>query len=527
MRVVLLPIAFLVLAARMAVAAPGFVVLGDQTVRHRAVRAPFPPSGSGIAVTLDETRAASGLISTQGGSLSATAADGSRFTLTLPPGALLSDEQITMTPVTATDRLPFSGGLRAAVQLQPEGLRLLQPATLVIDGAQPLNSGGQRAIGFGYHRTGDEFHLFPAVISGSHAELALMHFSGYGVGSGSDGDVQAQQQRAPASAEDRAQQDIAAGLERFAVLQAWWVVLLGQLQGAATDPHQFDSVFFEFLTWRSLALTEPMAIPLIETGWTYVSTALVSAIQNAQSECVRDPSRVRLMLHLIAIAKQPELQMRSNALSIARPLVSKCLTFELQFDSDMGVNSEGSRYDAHVKSTVTFRMELDQNDKPIVIPASAPLSWVNYSVFHAGCTTQTQTTGSTFTIANDASGTLSRIEFFLDLSDDTMLESRPRDITLTIDHGGPVDREISFTCGDHTEFLPSGPELWKTGWAAFHGGQFGENERISENLTQIRNWDFRGGQLFAQKVYSRSSPPGPPVIATEMTTLQLFHTPLP
>src|SRR5438132_1357763 len=223
-----------------------------QSVRHRAVL-PSPPSQSGL--TLDLSRASTGSISTNGGSLSATAADGTRFTLTVPAGAFLSDEDITMIPVAAMTRLPFSGGLRAAVQLQPEGLRLQQPATLTIDAAQPLSLTGQKPIAFGYHGDGDALYLFPAVMSGSHAEFALMHFSGYGAGSGTDGDVQAQQQRTPANPEDRAQQDIAAGIARYTALQAWWAVLIGQLQGAATDPNTFEVVYFQFLAWRNIALS--------------------------------------------------------------------------------------------------------------------------------------------------------------------------------------------------------------------------------------------------------------------------------
>jgi len=503
--------------------------VAGQEVRHRAVRPSFPPSQSGIGVTLDQSRAASASISTQGGSLSATAADGTQFTLTVPAGAFLSDEDITITPVAGISRLPLSGGLLAAVQLQPDGLRLMQPATLVIQlPAQQVSSGGQRPIGFAYHGSGNEFHLFPSELSGPFFDLSLMHFSGYGVGSGTDGDVQAQQQRAPASAEDRAEQDIATGEERFVALQAWWATLVGQLQGASNNPAEFESVFFQFLTWRSLALAEPRAFPLIDAGWSYVNTALINAIQNAASACVADPSRVRVILRLVAIARQPELQMRSNALAIARSLVSKCLTFELQFDSEMSLNSTILRWDARLKSTVTFHMELDQTDKPIVIPASSPLTYVSYTTFYAGCISeQTQTTDSTLTIENDQAGTLSRIEFFLDLPDNSVAGSRPRDITITIDTGLPSDRVLSLTCGEppYTQPVPSGPEYWRAGWAMFHGGLYGENERISETFTQIRNWDFLGGRLYAQKVYSRSSPTEP-VVNTEMTTLKLFHRPV-
>jgi hypothetical protein len=485
-------------------------------------------SGLAVAATSDDARASSALISTDGGSLSSTAADGTRFTLTLPAGATLSDEQITITPITAIDGLPLSGGFRSAVQLGPEGLRLLEPATLVIDAPTPFSSGGMRPIGFGYRRTGDEFHLFPSTVTGSKAELHLMHFSGYGVGSGTDGDVAAQQQRTPASAEDRAQQDLAAGMERFAVLQAWWVALLPRLQ-AASDAGSFDLAFSEFLTWRSIALSEPLATPLIQAGWAAVNQGLVNAIRQTQSQCVRDPAQVQKILHLVAVAERWPETRQGDGLSVARQLVPKCLTFQLKFDSEMTITSEVVRYDARVQATVNFHLDLDQNNKPVVIPASGPLQYVTFTTFNAGCTAETQTTGSTFRIDNDPAGSWSRIEFALDFGGDLFVpqfERQPRDIRLAIDHGKPVDRVLSLTCGNPpiTMPVPSGPLFWQAGWASFHGGFFGEDEHLSENLFQIRNWEFLGGRLYAQKIYSRGTPG--PELPTEKTTLQLFHTPV-
>ena len=489
-------------------------------------------SGSSVVASADSSRSSSTVIPASGGTLSATAADGTRFTLNVPADALLSDEQVSMTPVSSIGGLPLSGGLRAAVELKPEGLRLLQPATLTIESPTPLSTGSLKPIAFGYHRGGDEFHLFPSTISGSKAELRLMHFSGYGTGSGTDGDIAAQQQRAPASAEDHAQQDIAAGQDIFPVIQAWWAAIVGGLVGAGGDAALFDQAFFQFLTWQSIALVDPRSIPLIEQGWQLVIVALNNAITQSYSECVHDPSRVQKMLHFVAVASRPEILARggAQAINLARQFVPKCMSFELKFHSRMTLTSAINGYDGTVDATVPFHFELDAVNRPILMPASAPLTYTNFTAWHEGCSTATSSSGSTFTIQSDPAGQWSYIDFPYDYSADpffALVETRPRRIALTIDHGDPVDRILSLTCGNppHTEPVPSGPMYWRAGWGQWHGGFLGPNEVLLEGHGwQIRSWDFLGGQPYAQKLYQRSDPDDG-VSQAEDSKLEIFHRP--
>ena len=77
------------------------------------------------------------MVSAEGGQITATAADGTRFTLVVPPQALLSEVEIKMTPVAQVGLFPLSGDLVAAVQLEPEGLLLWEPASLTIEPAVP------------------------------------------------------------------------------------------------------------------------------------------------------------------------------------------------------------------------------------------------------------------------------------------------------------------------------------------------------------------------------------------------------
>lgn len=99
--------------------------------------------GTGPAVlatyTLDALRAVSAAVDPAGGTLSVTGADGTKFTLTVPAGALLEPRIITMTPLASLSGIP-EGTLVAGVDIQPGGLELTKWATLDIvpaAGAQP------------------------------------------------------------------------------------------------------------------------------------------------------------------------------------------------------------------------------------------------------------------------------------------------------------------------------------------------------------------------------------------------------
>jgi hypothetical protein len=156
-----------------------------------------------VEVTVDDPLATSADISTAGGTLTAQGADGARFTLTFPAGALLNDERITITPVSKIDGLPFSGGLAGAVQMAPEGLRLLLPATLTIESPKTAAATGFETVAFAYHRNGEGLFLNPSDITGNRLTVEVWHFCGMGAVQGTSAEIQTQQQKyVPSNAED-------------------------------------------------------------------------------------------------------------------------------------------------------------------------------------------------------------------------------------------------------------------------------------------------------------------------------------
>ena len=159
-----------------------------------------------VTPVLDTARAVSTNMTTDGGTLSATAADGTQFTLTIPHNALLTGQQITMTPIASIGDLPLSGGLAGAVQLAPEGLILLQTSTLVIN--PPASISIDQQSPFAWYGTGDDFHLYPLTLEVATLTMTITHFCGYGIGRGTSGDRNAVQARQPSRDQAQVDQDI-------------------------------------------------------------------------------------------------------------------------------------------------------------------------------------------------------------------------------------------------------------------------------------------------------------------------------
>ena len=213
-------------------------------------------AGAAVIVTpaLDTAHAVTLVIpAATGGSITATGADGSVFTLTLPANALLSDEAITLTPLTGLSGLPVSGGLLAGVDLGPAGLELQQAATLTIAPATTVPADQQ--VGFGYHAVAgqQQFH-FHALALASTISLAVTHFSGAGVGQGAPGNG-----GTPSSPADLLEEQIAQLISQERGCQ---------LTGGSCDPNFYDELYQLFQDFYTQVVT-----PLVQQAMTDDSVA--------------------------------------------------------------------------------------------------------------------------------------------------------------------------------------------------------------------------------------------------------------
>ncbi len=170
-----------------------------------------PGKGLDVKVQLDKKQTSSAKIGKDGGSVSLTGSDGSKFTLDVPANALDAETEIAMTAVKSLDGAPMDNKTPTAVQLEPSGLLFKELVTLTVTPTKEISVKNQ--IIFSYEGEGQDYHL--AVIDPKSREIRikLMEFSGAGVGSGSDSAWAANLEIQAATASSRLSQKMAALLQ--------------------------------------------------------------------------------------------------------------------------------------------------------------------------------------------------------------------------------------------------------------------------------------------------------------------------
>ena len=131
-----------------------------------------------VIASPDVEHAVTQSIGAAGGEISANGADGSKYTLTIPEGALPFEFAITVSPVAGLQGLDDLGADRKlGVLLAPDGLELATPATLTIQPPSALPPAELGAITF--EGSGQETEL--AVFDQSEAAITMSipHFSGW------------------------------------------------------------------------------------------------------------------------------------------------------------------------------------------------------------------------------------------------------------------------------------------------------------------------------------------------------------
>jgi hypothetical protein len=137
--------------------------------------APVPESGAGVTAE----------IPVDGGTLTATGVDGTRYELTIPPDALYSPTVIAMTPVQLPAQ-PFGGGPAWGVQLLPEGLVFNAPLRLVITPPAGQTPPTDQQVPFGWS-SDNVVSLAFRDPSDPRLTLQLLHFSSYAYATANSG----------------------------------------------------------------------------------------------------------------------------------------------------------------------------------------------------------------------------------------------------------------------------------------------------------------------------------------------------
>ena len=483
------------------------------TLALSACKPAVTPTPLAVTVVPDATHAERALVTPQGGSVTATAADGTTFDLLLPENAVLSPVELTLTPATVTG-LPLRGGSLAAVQLEPEGLRLLAAATLLVSppGGAFATPAGQRLVGFGWHGTGAELHLAPSLDLDGARQLELYHFSGVGLGAGTGDELAAQaRDHPPTSAEDQAAQGLAGGGSSEPVLRAFGQQVLSTCQAAAANEALLDAAYTQYVAWKGL-VTGAGLLATFAAEDQLMTRALADGlrhgVEQASETCQRDhdPAQAAVILRLVSWAMlRPEVQVNVPDLPRLRELALKCARFELTFVSQAVVTTpDAPTITVGVTSTVVLTAVTDV--APLVLQGSASLTHTEASFPPApNCTSSVSTTD----------GTLSVPTATLELNAGV---GASREVTLTVGPDG-LHEIVTYVC-DGMASPPEDTMVWAAVFTGAHEGELDADGYV------IRGWEAGEGDVYAVRRYAQSYVIDPPVGA-ETTTFTLRHTPAP
>jgi hypothetical protein len=493
-----------------------------------------------ITLTVQSSRGASATIPATGGTLTATAADGTRFTLVIPDKALLEPATITMTPVASVRGLPLSGGMTAAVQLEPDGLQLNRAATLTIE--TPSSIALDAMTPLGWYGAGENLYLNLFLPGEKGIVLPVHHFSGYGVGQGTGAERQDIIDRTDLS--DQTSSRISEATRR----------LLDKLRNKErTSLEDFDDLQDEFQNYMDTVIKEALASGNVD----FVECVLHQMSMERRWQLVFDyagkappvPDSARKALDLIekdaidgCLKRQEPWQLDriwaheglrfdlgisgGPSYSELQDIANKCLTFDLEFSSEMVVQSENGKITSLVASKSKVRLR--QSPPKYTASGSAPLEYKSLVAEVPNCSYTSVFNATTFRVFESGGNAQTLIEFQPKPYSVSGVgfycggtKYAPAKLTLVLDPGNTTE-SVTLVCDGARLVLFAGIPWWRNEWNAMHAVAF--PSITSDGRYVIRDWEVPGGQLWARKAFNRSVPVNDGTL-TEKTLFELWHRP--
>jgi len=334
-----------------------------------------------VTVTLEADRIAHADINDQGGEVSAVSAGGVEFHLSIPPGALPGDYSIRLTPVSKMDGLNLSGGLLGAVQMEPEGLIFLKPATLTI--TLPPDIPPEEVVPFAYQGSGESLYLYLAKLEGNKLIFQISHFSGFGGGRGSVGETSGWPSAPGGSSGSDAQQqggdycrqhcgkDDYDPQKMAEYFRQWFnAAIYPALKAAESDDSTLDVAGAAFLDWArqvSVAMTEQYLAKELKDGATSFLKGLANSFDQSYRRCMQvdayQANKMLQRLREIALlngifgATAPA----GYTLEDKKPELQSCLTFKLKIDSlvEYQFEERNDKMITQVTGDITLKLNTD------------------------------------------------------------------------------------------------------------------------------------------------------------------------
>jgi hypothetical protein len=314
-----------------------------------------PSCGLSISPSADAARTAAADIGPEGGQVEAVGADGTVYRLTVPEGALASQESISLTPVTEIADLPLPGDLLAAVEFAPDGLQLLTGAVLEIELPGVPALGADVLVGIAWQGAGESFHLVPAGANAAAVTLSVTHFSGVGVVL--TGPAVAAQLAPLVGAGGVSFQTQLAGLVGSstqpgafaAVLTAWYdTSVKPKLQAAPADDPSLQAALVDLISWLEAVETIPLLMNFvpesflglngfalanrIEEAEVLVAAALRAGVERSNEACASEQSlgHAEVVMFWQAAARALDVATAQAQLDFETVLAELCI--ELLYD---------------------------------------------------------------------------------------------------------------------------------------------------------------------------------------------------
>jgi hypothetical protein len=351
-----------------------------------------------------------------GGAVTALAANGTQFTLTVPAFALETNTDITLTPVTSIEHAPVGTTIVAAVRMRPDALTLLNAAALTIELPAPPGTGVLFGIRFG--DDGSPLWLAPLDAQGTTLSMPITHFSGAGAGSSP---ACSTLPAAPLAGtpRDKALADIALAELKHQCTGTWDVTLITtalqtwyatgvkpNLTAMATGGS--TSAFGEWAEWKTLVL-DYTAVFVQNAGLTAAfaegQTLAVAAVKaeigrkNQQCTTNRDLQAAEKVFYWQRQAQDAGIGTTANGLDLATIKGALCVSIELEATDFPATVQQGT------PATLLVRAGLRFGTQSV---SYTPALRVTITSTGAGPATDTKNTNgsgeASFTVTPSASG---------------------------------------------------------------------------------------------------------------------------
>jgi hypothetical protein len=478
-----------------------------------------------VTVNLEAEQSSEDLIGAQGGSLSATAADGTVYTLEVPAQALVMDTMLRMIPVSNVEGMPFGSGQAYTVQFEPEGLQFYVPVILTIAPLEGMPIGEQ--LFFNYQGNGEGLGLAAPVVESSEIKLVIDHFSGYGVTKGLLADIEPLRKRLGGAAERRLESLVAEKLAAERQRQ-----ILGAEGESDLDFADYFKQYEEQVVKPRLAAAgdscaaarlaiqtvlgmerQRQLLGLGEGGLELgglMDTAATVCMKEEYEMCRDDHIIHRIIPAWLGLERQYALLgMSENAvpavLQEAQEYVRKCLNFELEFHSDGVFDDTGGGYD----STVEAKVKLQFDFAEMKLKGTAPLVNTAFNFKTEGCSVTSNRGGAEFTAVG--------LVYIADKHSVTDELGYVRDMRLVY-YPGNTTESFTVKCLDSPPYTSPPSPMWTGIFLPLHELELSP----AEGGFLAEDWGVPAGELFAQKEWVNSNAG---IGITETGTFKLYHRP--